>query len=91
MESAPKHIDIQGVKDSISEIKGVNDVHDLHVWSINSNSVSLSVHVVAEIDSYVRVLCDINSMLEQKYHIKHSTIQIEPSDFHESGCPLNLH
>lgn len=91
MESAPKHIDIQGVKDNICEIDGVLNVHDLHVWSINSNSVSLSVHIVAELKDYQRLLCEINNMLKEKFNIEHSTIQIEPEDFHEKGCPLNLH
>lgn len=91
METAPKHIDIQGVINSISEIEGVNNVHDLHIWSINSSSVSLSVHVVAEIIDYERVLCEINTLLRERFNIEHSTIQIEPQDFHEKGCPLNLH
>lgn len=91
MESAPKHIDIQGVKDSISEIEGVENVHDLHIWSINPSLVSLSVHVVAEMANYEKILCDINDMLKKKFNIEHSTIQIEPKDFHENGCPLNLH
>lgn len=91
MESAPKHIDIQGVKASISKIEGVNNVHDLHIWSINPSLVSLSVHVVAEIADYEKILCAINEMLKEKFNIEHSTIQIEPKDFHEKGCPLNLH
>lgn len=90
MESAPKHIDINGVKDTISSIAGVNNVHDLHIWSINSSSVSLSVHIVAEINDYERILCEINTILKEQFNIEHSTIQIEPKDFHENICPLNL-
>ncbi len=91
MESAPKHINIQGVKDSISKIDGVLNVHDLHVWNINSSCVSLSVHVVAEIKDYEQILCKVNNLLKEKFNIKHSTIQIEPKDFHENDCPLNSH
>lgn len=91
MESAPKHIDIQGVKNSISEIDGVENVHDLHIWSINPNLVSLSVHVVTDINEYAKILCEIDNLLKDKFNIEHSTIQIEPKDFHEGGCPLNFH
>lgn len=91
MESAPKHIDIQGVKDSICKIEGVDNVHDLHIWSIGSNSVSLSVHIVSESDNHNKLLCEISSLLKEKFNIEHSTIQIEPDDFHENICPLNLH
>ncbi|MFA7659519.1 MAG: cation diffusion facilitator family transporter [Candidatus Gastranaerophilaceae bacterium] len=90
MESAPKHIDIQGVNDSICEVEGILNVHDLHVWSINSSSVSLSVHIVAELSDYERILCEINRILKEKFNIHHSTIQIEPKDFHENKCSLNL-
>ena len=91
METVPKHINIKDVKDSINTINGVENVHDLHIWSIDSKSVSLSVHVVAEIINYERILCEIDSMLKDKFNIVHSTIQIEPKEFHEKGCPLNLH
>lgn len=91
MESAPKHIDIQGVKDSIKIIEGVDNVHDLHIWSINPSLVSLSVHIVADVANYERILCAINDMLKEKFNIMHSTIQIEPKDFHEKCCPLNFH
>jgi len=91
MESAPKHIDIQGVKDSICQINGVLNVHDLHVWSINLKSVSLSVHVVAELKDYERILCEINNMLKEKFNIQHSTTQIESKDFDVNECSLNIH
>lgn len=91
METVPKHIDLKDVKDSINTIDGVENVHDLHIWSIDSKSVSLSVHVVAEFTNYERILCEIDSMLKDKFNIVHSTVQIEPVDFHENGCPLNLH
>lgn len=91
MESAPKHINVHGVKESIGKIKGVINVHDLHIWSINSNSVALSVHVVVTSNDYNTILCQINSLLKEKFNITHSTIQIEPDDFHDNNCPLNFH
>lgn len=90
MEAAPKNIDIKGVRDCISTIEGVCNVHDLHIWSINSSSVSLSVHVVADLKDYEKILSEINNLLKEKFNIKHSTIQVEPKDFHKNGCPLNL-
>lgn len=91
MESAPKHIDVLELKNAIREINGVKDVHDLHIWSIGTSSVSLSVHIVADIQDNQTILCEVNSLLQEKFNILHSTIQIEPDDFHENGCPLNLH
>jgi len=91
MEVAPENINIDEVKDSICAIDGVNNLHDLHVWNINSQFVSLSVHIVAKKEDNERLLCEINALLKEKFEIKHSTIQIEPDDFHEKDCPFHLH
>lgn len=90
METAPSHIDTQEIKTALLGIKDVIDVHDLHIWSITSNKVSLSVHVVAEPENNKRILEEIDNMLINKFKICHSAIQIEPKDFHEPECPLDL-
>ncbi len=91
MEAAPKHINLKSLKDSICEIEGVTSVHDLHVWSIGSSSISLSAHIVAQMQDYEMILSKINVLLREKYNIEHSTVQIEPENFHKNGCPLDLH
>lgn len=91
MEAAPSHINIKEVKDAISKLDDVMDVHDLHVWSISSSAVSLSVHIVAANHNGEKILCEVNNLLQEKFNISHSTIQIEPEDFHKNGCSLNLH
>lgn len=91
MEAAPKHIDIKDLKDQISKVEGVQNIHDLHIWNISSSSISLSVHVVAELNDYNKILCGINTILKDKFDIEHSTIQIEPQGFHENGCSLDNH
>jgi cobalt-zinc-cadmium efflux system protein len=89
MEAAPKDVDIDGIKKNIESVNGVCNVHDLHVWSINSNTISLSVHIVANLKDSERILTEINDILKNKFNILHATIQVEPNDFHENSCPLN--
>src|SRR6185369_937999 len=48
MESAPAHIDVDQVHEAMSEVPGVLEVHDLHVWTITSGMESLSAHVVVQ-------------------------------------------
>jgi len=50
MQGVPEGIDASGVRASILGIEGVGDVHDLHIWSINSREVFLSCHVCARHD-----------------------------------------
>jgi cobalt-zinc-cadmium efflux system protein len=90
MEGVPLHINVDEIREAILEIPDIKDVHDLHVWSIASNKVALSVHVVTDFIDNKKVLCAINHMLEKKFNILHSTVQIEPEDFPKSGCPLDL-
>src|SRR5574344_77488 len=88
MESAPKNIDIKQIKLNLSKIDGIFNIHDLHVWSINSANISLSVHVVANLENSERILKEINELLNNEFDIHHATIQIEPENFHENKCTL---
>ncbi len=78
MNAVPSHIDPLKVKQSISEIPSVVEVHDLHIWAMSSNDVALSAHVVIkQADPENRVIQAITQTMNQKYHIHHSTVQIE--------------
>ncbi len=78
MEHTPAHIDSNEVQFQISKIDGVNRVHDLHIWSITSGRDALSAHVVAkEGVNYDELLIAIKELLCSRFHIEHTTIQIE--------------
>lgn len=89
MESAPEHIDINELTNAIIGIDGIIDVHDLHVWSIDSTRIALSVHVVTQDPNNSQILSEVHEQIEHNFGICHTTIQIEPVGFHDSGCPLN--
>lgn len=78
LESTPNDIDIQDVLLSIKSIPGVSDVHDLHVWSLSKENKCLSVHVTSSDPE--RVLKLATRMINLKYKILHTTIQIESSN-----------
>jgi cobalt-zinc-cadmium efflux system protein len=46
MEGTPQGVDFEKISDTITSVKGVYAVHDLHVWSITSRKDALSYHVV---------------------------------------------
>lgn len=82
MESVPGHIDVDDVRDVIMEVDGVVGVHDLHVWSITSDLVSLSAHVEVEgLDDYSLCLRSLRTRLAEQFGIRHTTIQIEPAGY----------
>ncbi len=89
MEGSPGHIDVDEGRNEILEINGVDAVHDLHVWTITSGIIALSVHVTAKGKySRKRLLTTIQNTLLKRFRIAHGTIQIEPKDYNE--CEISI-
>jgi len=69
-------------------VNGVNDVHDLHVWSITQSMRSLSAHIATDdipISASAPIKHEISELLFHKYRIAHATLQFECA-----GCQLDL-
>jgi cobalt-zinc-cadmium efflux system protein len=78
MESSPSSLLYKDIKDSILQIRGVTGMFDLHIWSITSGNIALSAHIVIfDSTKSQEILQEINSLLEKKFGIFHTTIQIE--------------
>lgn len=79
LEGVPEGLGLAKVEAAIRGIPGVSNVHDLHVWSISSGKVSLTVHVVAAVqDAQLSSLLEsIRSLLAERFDIHHSTVQLE--------------
>ncbi|ANB56139.1 cation diffusion facilitator transporter family protein [Anoxybacillus sp. B7M1] len=80
MEGTPITIDQHEVKKALESIEGVINVHDLHIWTITSGLDSLSCHMLIEDrqDSQ-KILQAAIHLIEEKFKILHTTIQIETS------------
>lgn len=80
LEGTPRGMDLDRIRREMCGIEGVNDVHDLHVWSIGSETHALSAHIsIADIPPSVseRILRDVKDRLFHQFHISHTTIQFE--------------
>src|SRR5579863_1892039 len=80
LEGTPRGMKLERVEAAIRLIEGVNDVHDLHVWSIGSETHALSCHIsIADIPPSVseRILRDVKECLRHGFRIDHTTIQFE--------------
>jgi len=83
LEGVPEGVDLAQVRTSILAVPGVCGVHDLHVWAVASREPSLSAHVVIEDAAHSeRALGDVAQLLGERFHIHHSTIQVE-----SGACP----
>lgn len=78
MEAAPRDIDVDAVRDALTQSKGVTSVHDLHVWTIASGMYSLSAHVMlAGTEPHEATLRRLELMLQERFKIRHTTLQLE--------------
>jgi cobalt-zinc-cadmium efflux system protein len=80
LEGTPRGISLVEIRGVLAAIDGVEDVHDLHVWSLGSNTHALSSHVtIADIppSESTRILENINCALRDRFHIHHTTLQFE--------------
>ncbi|OCA84396.1 zinc transporter ZitB [Bacillus sp. FJAT-27225] len=84
MEGAPEQIDFEALRGELLQIPYVNDVHDLHIWSVTSGMPMLSCHIaIAQDGKHDTILRQAQSLLHDHYGIEHSTIQVEKAD---KGC-----
>jgi cobalt-zinc-cadmium efflux system protein len=80
LEGTPRGVKLDQLEAAIRKVEGVNDVHDLHVWSIGSESHALSCHIaIADIPPSVseRILRDVKEVLHHDFRVDHTTIQFE--------------
>ena len=80
LEGTPRGLELARVECALREIDGVNDIHDLHVWSIGSETSALSCHIsIADIppSASERILRDVKECLHREFRIDHTTIQFE--------------
>lgn len=78
LEGTPAHINLTAVEDAILQTENVENVHDLHVWTITSGMEALSVHIVHQTSvSQPALLQEIREKLHDQFGIDHLTIQME--------------
>ena len=90
LEGTPRGVSLASIRSGMEEVDGVVNVHDLHVWSLGSQSRALACHVtIADIppseSACIRV--KLSHVLKDHFHISHTTIQFEHIGCEElEGC-----
>ena len=80
LEGTPRSVDMAELRQAMQSVRGVVDVHDLHIWSLTSQSHALASHVqvsempLAECEALLERL---NHQLRDHFGIHHTTIQVE--------------
>ncbi len=94
LEGTPRGMEVRRILDAIRAVEGVNDVHDLHVWSLGSETHALSCHIaIADIppSESEAILRRVQERLREKFRIDHTTIQFEHAECDVAhGCVIPL-
>jgi len=80
LEAPPGHLKTDVVARELARVPGVKEIHDLHIWSIGPGFHALSCHVWVDdqaLSAGSHILDDMREILSEKYHITHSTLQLE--------------
>ncbi|WP_326574542.1 cation diffusion facilitator family transporter [Streptomyces sp. NBC_00481] len=93
LEAAPKNVDMAEVRAHILALPGVEDVHDLHAWTITSGMPVLSAHVVVSSDTldsigHEKMLHDLQGCVGDHFDVEHCTFQLEPVGHAEHEAKL---
>ena len=90
LEGTPRGLQLGEIRAAIQKIPGVLNVHDLHVWSLTSESHALSSHITIgdrPLAESRAILKDLNEALQHRFQIHHTTIQFEATQCTpDEGC-----
>ena len=88
LAGVPAGIDVDQVEIALCEIEGVDAVHDLHVWPLSTTETALTAHIVtAQADYPDALLESARTLLHDRFHIEHCTLQVERHHpAHHSDC-----
>lgn len=94
LEGTPRGVALNEIRSGMEAVEGVMNVHDLHVWSLGSQSHALACHVtIADIppSESACILVKLNHVLRDHFNIQHSTIQFEHEGCEElQGCVVPI-
>lgn len=77
LDAVPEGIDPDAVRDYLSGLTGVSEVHDLHIWAMSTSHTALTAHLVVPRERVGPSLSEVCKVLHERFQIEHATIQLE--------------
>ncbi len=90
LEKTPQNIDIEHLKEHLKEIEGVDDIHHIHVWSIDGYNNYATMHIVTKSEDVKKIKKEIREELEE-HGICHAILETEEEACEEVECNPHLH
>ena len=90
LEKTPKDVDIEELKKHILKVEGVDDIHHIHVWSIDGYNNYATMHIVTKAEDIKKVKKEIREELEE-HHICHAILETEDEVCDDIECNVEFH
>ena len=87
LEATPAHISLGRVREGLQSIRGIESVHDLHVWTVTSGMVAMSAHAVVREPGENQNVLEAAVAAMRGLGISHVTLQVERDSICEAPCP----
>jgi cobalt-zinc-cadmium efflux system protein len=95
MEAVPKQVVVEKVISTLKKVDGVQEVHDVHIWTITSGILAMSAHLVVAdrmVSKSNEIMEAANHSLADKYDITHTTLQLECNNCtSDNTCAISPH
>ena len=89
LEKTPQDINIVDLKEHLQKIDGVNDIHHIHVWSIDGYNNYATMHIVTKSSDISKIKKEIRKELEE-HGICHAILETEDEACDDVDCKPNL-
>ena len=91
LEKTPHNIDPEEIKEHLSHIEGILDVHHLHIWSLDGHNHCATLHIVTDADPHT--VKDLVREELREHGIPHATLELETSTdhCHHKHCHIETH
>lgn len=80
MEGTPENLELENIRSTIEGLEGVEEMHHVHVWSLDETRVALEAHIVVTTDELKEVELikgNVKLALKEGFDISHSTLEFE--------------
>jgi cobalt-zinc-cadmium efflux system protein len=89
LDAVPSSIDVENIKQEVLKIKGVTDIHHIHIWAMSTTKNAMTAHLILHKDISEEHAAEIKHKVKHELehlNIQHTTLETESIDCKEVEC-----
>jgi len=89
LDAVPADIDIEKIKTETLKVKGVKEIHHIHVWAMSTTKNAMTAHLILDENLNQKQIAEIKHTLKHELehlNIQHVTLETESVNCKEEDC-----